>query len=246
MFSAKHSTRILGAALAGAMVSGIAASAAWAAPAVIVKSSSDKYPVGSKIDDQDTITLETGDAVTVLTNRGTRTMKGPGEFEVGASPKSNRARFANLTRKRAASKSGTGAVRAPEDGSAEDRPLSPNLYYVDIGQSGAVCLYDLSEVRLWRPYNDGIETYRVVDPSSENSIDVTFADTESVAPLDPARLSVAEGVSYTITGPDGEEETTISFVALEQDYTRADELASVLAEKGCMVQLELMAEKLGA
>ena len=246
MFSAKYSTRILGAALAGALVCGIAASAASAAPAVIVKSSSDKYPVGSKIDDKDTITLESGDSVTVLTNKGTRTMKGPGEFEVGAKPKPNRARFANLTRKRAASKSGTGAVRAPGDGSGEDRPLSPNLYYVDVGQSGTVCLYDLAEVRLWRPYNAGIETYQVMDPASEDSIDVTFDDGESVAPLDPARMTVAEGISYTITGPDGAEATSISFVALDTDTKQPDQFASVLAEKGCMVQLALMAEKLGA
>jgi len=251
MFSARYPTRIISSALGAALLFGVSASAVSAAPAVIVKSSASQYPVGSKVDDKDKITLENGDSITVLTKKGTRTMKGPGTFEVGARPKSNRARFANLTRKRAASRTGTGAVRSAADGVDTPRPLSPNLYYVDVEKPGTVCLYDLAQVRLWRPYNSGIETFQVVDPASEDSIDVTFDDGESVAPLDPARMMVAEGENYMIASPtiesdEAAEPVTITFVNLGQDYTRADELASALAEKGCMVQLELMAEKLAS
>ena len=245
MFSANKSNRIVRAALAGALVAGLGAGAAFAAPAVIVKSSASEYPVGSKIDDADTITLEAGDSVTVLTNKGTRTMKGPGTFEVGAKPKSNRARFANLTRKRAASRSATGAVRGGPE--TTERPLSPNLYYVDVERSGTICLYDMGAVRLWRPFNAGIETYKVLDPATETTIDVTFDDGESVAPLDPALITLAEGTTYTVTGPgDGAEPATINFVSLDEDFAGADALASALVDKGCMVQVELMGEKLGA
>ncbi|MEL6237979.1 MAG: hypothetical protein AAFQ90_05225 [Pseudomonadota bacterium] len=260
MFSSKLKSRVLRATLAGAAIWGTAGVAALAAPAVVVKSSASEYPVGSKIDDTAIITLESGDSVTVLTNKGTRTMKGPGTFEVGAKPKSNRARFANLTRKRAASRGTTGAVRGTGD--TADRPLSPNLYYVDVEQSGTICLYDLEAVRFWRPFDAGIETYKmakaVLEPFAGSevaaevekpdpvSIDVTFDDGESLAPLDPALLTVEEGTAYEITSPVGGEPAVISFKTLDADYAQADELAAALVEKGCMAQLELMGEKLGA
>lgn len=231
-------------ACALAALAGLGAGSALAAPAVVVKSSAGKYPVGSKIDDADTITLENGDTVTVLTNKGTNTMKGPGTFQVGAQPKSNRARFANLTRTRAASRTATGAVRSAAV-ETTDRPLSPNLYYVDVARSGTICLTSLAEVRLWRPFNAGIETYTVTDAAG-TAVVVTFDDGESVAPLDPALLAVAEGASYMVSGPEGSAPATVSFANLGQDYSAADELAAALVEKGCIAQLELMGEKLGA
>jgi len=242
MVSSRFTTRVLAATLTGAALAGLG-SVALAAPAVVVKSSTSEFPVGSKVDDADTITLDSGESVTVLTSKGTRTMKGPGTFEVGAKPKSNRARFSNLTSKRAASKSATGAVRSANPDVA--RPLSPNVYYVDVERSGTVCLYDLEAVRLWRPYNDGIQTYQVVDPQTENSIDVTFDDGESVAPLDPALLTLAEGIEYTITTPQSESGATISFVSMPEEYDLAPMFADALIERGCMVQVELLGEKLG-
>lgn len=244
MFSAEMNSRILGIAVAGLLLTGLGAGAAAAATAVVVKSSASTYPVGSKVDEADTITLESGVSVTVLTSAGTHTMKGPGTFKVGEKPKSNRARFANLTRQRAANRSVTGAVRAAP-GEGAERPLSPNLYYVDVSRSGTMCLVDLQAVRLWRPYNAGIATYRVIDPATGGSVDVTFDDGESVAPIDPARMAVNEGNSYTLEGPEGSEPVEVTFVALEQEYDRADQLADALVNAGCMVQLELMGEKLG-
>ncbi len=236
--------RMIGAVCAGAVVAGLGAGAALAAPAVVVKSSANKYPVGSKVDDAATITLANGDSVTVLTKKGTRTMKGPGTFMVGAKPKSNRARFANLTRTRAASRQQTGAVRSAAI-ETENRPLSPNLYYVDIGKSGTVCLTSMEQVRLWRPYSTGIATYKVTDTATSNSIDVTFDDGESVAPVDPAQLTMSEGASLTITGPEeGAKPATVTLTSLSQPYRAADALATALVEKGCMVQVELMGEKL--
>ncbi|MEM7701137.1 MAG: hypothetical protein AAF251_04300 [Pseudomonadota bacterium] len=245
MFSEKLKTRLIGAAMAGALMSGLGATAAHAEPAVVVKSSAGKYPVGSKVDDAATITLGSGDSVTVLTKKGTRTMKGPGTFKVGAQPKSNRARFANLTRTRAASRTATGAVRSAAV-ETKERPLSPNLYYVDVAKSGTMCLTNLGQVRLWRPFNEGIETYTVTDAASNATVEVTFDDGESVAPLDPALMTVTEGVSYTVSGPEGSEAALVNFTALAQPYRAADQLATALVEKGCMGQLELMGEKLGA
>ena len=75
---------------------------------------------------------------------------------------------------------------------------------------------------------------------------MTFDDGASEAPIDPALMTVSEGVSYTVTGPDLAEPVSLSFVDLGQVYRRADELAIVLLEKGCDIQFELLAEKMGA
>lgn len=243
MFSDTLKSRMISAATAGALLVGIGAGAALAEPAVIVKSSAGEFPVGSKIDDAKTITLESGDTVTVLTSKGTRTMRGPGTFKVGDTPKSNRARFAHLTRTRAASRTATGAVRSA---AVEEttRPLSPNLYYIDVARSGTMCVTDMQQVRLWRPFNSGIETYKVTDTKTQTTVDVTFDDGESVAPIDPTLLNISEGASYMVTGPEAAEPATVTFASLGQEYSAADELANALIEKGCMVQLELMGEKL--
>ena len=109
-----------------------------------------------------------------------------------------------------------------------------------------MCLANLQQIRLWRPFNEGIQTYTVTASGSETGVDVTFDDGESVAPLDPALIAVSEGTSYTVAGPEGSDAATVTFVSLEQPYRAADQLATALVDKGCMGQLELMGEKLGA
>eukprot|EP00611_Tribonema_gayanum_P010413 TRINITY_DN2042_c0_g1_i1.p1 TRINITY_DN2042_c0_g1~~TRINITY_DN2042_c0_g1_i1.p1 ORF type:complete len:174 (-),score=27.73 TRINITY_DN2042_c0_g1_i1:3-482(-) len=141
-------------AFAAAMLGGAALALPVAAMAgVVVKStgpSATKYPVGTKLGDDVRITLKDGDAVTVLTAQGTRIIRGAGTFRVGDRPQVASDRFASLTRKRAATRVRTGAVR---DG-LEGEVTNPSLWYVDITRSGTVCLYDLATVRLWRPATD--------------------------------------------------------------------------------------------
>ncbi len=241
MFSAKAKSRFAGLMLAGAVLAAPVAAMAG----VVVKStgpSSSKYPVGAKVDDNATITLKAGDSVTVLTSKGTKVMKGAGSFKVGDKPKATRARFAALTRTRNANRVRTGAVRGT---GAASKPTNPNLWYVDVTQSGTICLTDTTEVRLWRPSTEGIATYNVADGNSGASVDVTFDESESVAPLDPAILSITTGTPYSVTGPgQGEAQVTITFAKLDQEYTQADQLAEALVAAGCMTQINQMADRL--
>jgi hypothetical protein len=215
---------------------------------VVVKStgpSSTKYPVGTKLDDNADITLKAGDVVTVLTAEGTRVIKGAGTFRVGDRPQVASDRFASLTRKRAATRVRTGAVRGTNDAV----PTNPNLWYVDVTRSGTICLYDLATVRLWRPGNEGTATYRITAHGADNSdaqAEVTFDDTVTVAALDPARLPITEGGHYMITGPDGSTTAELNFVLLSDEVEAPDSLAEALIAKGCSVQLETLASTLEA
>jgi hypothetical protein len=213
---------------------------------VVVKStgpSSTKYPVGTKLGDDASITLKPGDVVTVLTSEGTRVIKGAGTFRVGDRPQVASDRFASLTRKRAATRVRTGAVRSADDAAV----TNPSLWYVDITRSGTICLYDLATVRLWRPGTEGTATYRITaHGETETQAEVTFDDAVTVAALDPARLPVTEGGHYMITAPDGTTSAELNFVLLAEDYEAPDMLAEALIAKGCSVQLEALASTLEA
>jgi hypothetical protein len=212
---------------------------------VVVKStgpSSAKYPVGTKLDDNASVTLKPGDVITVLTAEGTRVIRGGGTFRVGDRPQVAADRFAALTRKRAATRVRTGAVRGESDAMA----TNPNLWYVDVTRSGTFCLYDLATVRLWRPATGNVETYRIVGEDGSSPVEVTFDDVAAVAPLDPARLPIVEGGNYMITAPDGTTSAHLNFVLLPEDAEAPDELAEALIAKGCTVQLEMLASALEA
>jgi len=241
MFSDKIKARF------GALALGAAALAlpVAAMAGVVVKStgpSSTKYPVGSKVDDNASITLKSGDVITVLTAEGTRVIKGAGTFRVGDRPQVAADRFASLTRKRAATRVRTGAVR----GDTDETVSNPSLWYVDVTRSGTICLYDLATVRLWRPGTAGTSTYRIADQAGAAQAEVTFDDTVTVAALDPARLPVTESGKYMITAPDGSTASLINFVLLAEDYAAPDALAEALIAKGCTVQLETLAASLEA
>lgn len=240
MFSAKKSTVLGAIALAGVLF--VAPGVANAG--VVVKSSGPsaaQYPVGTKLDDAATITLQAGDTLTILTSGGTRVLRGEGSFRVGARVRASQSRFAALTRKRAASRVRTGAVRAGDD----DAPLtSPNLWYVDVSRSATMCLYDLDTVRMWRPGTEGEATYEVADTNSPAHIRVSFADGEMISALDRDRMPVSEGGTYRISSSEGGEAVTVTFVSLEGEFEAPDALAEGLIANGCMQQLDLLASTL--
>lgn len=241
MFSARIKRKIAGALLAGACL----AMPASVLAGVVVKSSgpsASRFPVGTKLDDSATITLREGDVVTVLTAGGTRIIKGAGNHRVGDRPQVANERFAALTRKRAANRVRTGAVR----GESDEAPSNPSLWYVDVTRSGTICLFDLDTVRLWRPGTEGTSTYSVAEAGSDTQVEVTFDDTVMIAALDPTRLPIREGAMYQVTAPDGTLAAQLGFVLLSEDYEAPDALAEGLIAKGCMVQLEALGSSLEA
>ena len=241
MFSDRMKARLGAFALAGAALAVPLAAEAG----VVVKStgpSATRYPVGSKLDDDASITLKAGDVVTVLTAEGTRVIKGAGTFRVGDRPQVAADRFASLTRKRAATRVRTGAVR----GDSDETATNPSLWYVDVTRPGTICLYDFATVRLWRPGTEGTATYLIGKPTAALPLaEVTFDETVTVAALDPARVAIADGESFVISAPGGAT-TIVNFVLLSEEFEQPDALAEALIAKGCTVQLEALANSLEA
>lgn len=241
MFSDRIKARALGLALVGACLSVSGAAAAG----VVVKSSGPStgtYPVGKKVADSSTVTLRAGDKITVLTNGGTKVMQGPGTFRVGEGATRTRARFARLTRQGASNRARTGAVRGTGKGAA----TMPNLWLVNVAAAGTTCLYDLENVRLWRPAASDGQTYTITPQGSESALDVNFVEKESMRTLDPVGLKLGDGQTYTITGPAAEEapgtSVDVKIVAMTQTYRQPDLLAGALAENGCFGQLSVLGD----
>jgi len=228
--------RIIGAALAAACCALIPAAASAGVVVAASGPSASSYPVGKKIGNTDRIVLRAGDTLTVLDGNGTRVLRGAGTFSLDQqSGASQRDTFAALTERRSAQRVRTGAVRGEDDGAARH---SPNLWYVDVGQAGKVCLAGTERVRLWRASTEGDATYLLRADGGGNHT-VTFADGDMLAPWDTKLLPVANGSVFHIAGPEGPDRE-LSFVVLDTVAEEPEMLAEQLIENGCTTQLELL------
>lgn len=214
-----------GTALAGIVVASSGPSAA-------------SFPPGKKLADDASITLKAADSVTILDAKGTRILRGAGTFTVGAPGTVTRATtFAALTRERGAQRVRTGAVRGPNG-----KPVSPNLWYVDLTRSGTFCVKDTASIRAWRPEKDGPATYLVTGKTGTATL--AFTDGVTVAPWDVAAAPVSTGETFTVARKDGATKASVTFAVLPaQDYAPED-LAAALLAKGCSGQVDLLATSL--
>ncbi|MFW2351084.1 hypothetical protein [Qipengyuania sp.] len=210
---------------------------------VVVKSSGPSagtYPVGKKLEDAASVTLKSGDSITVLTDSGTRVITGPGTHRVGERGASKRTAFAMLTRQRSGARVRTGAVR----GGAAASSSNPNLWNVDTSKPGKVCLPAGDAVTFWRPAVEGEETWVLGSAVSDFHVHVKFGDGDATASLNAEELPLSQNRLYDLSGPAGGAKQRMEFVALASMPDNAEDLAVMLAENGCTGQLDLLSDKL--
>lgn len=192
------------------------------------------YPAGKPLPGNAKIVLKAGDMLTILDSKGTRTLRGPGNFtaEAAGAPRTN-ASFASLVSTKKRPRSRTGAVR--DDG----KPArAPSLWYVDSGKSTTMCVPAGTPVSLWRGNMTAATTVTVRNDASGQSAPATFAvGSNSVAW--PAALATGEGASYTLSAP-GKAPVKVRFTSLSTDLEDAASTAAALYAKGCTGQYELL------
>lgn len=203
--------------------------------------SAGQFPVGKKLAVTEQITLKAGDSVTVLGSAGTRIISGAGNHRVGARGTAKRSTFATLTRQRDAARVRTGAVRGDLTGAAMTRS---NIWYVDVSQSGPMCIADGVTVQLWRPATEGSPTYMVGNAASPNHMHLAFAEGSTTTDWDLVQMPVEDGATYTITGPGGGPAIEVTFAVLAAQPDNPEDLAEALIAKGCTGQLELLSTAL--
>jgi hypothetical protein len=231
-----HHKRLTARALAAAWL----LAPALASAGVVVSASGPSaasFPVGKTIASSERIVLRGGDTLTVLDGNGTRVLRGAGTYSLDQqSGTSKRGTFAVLTERRTASRVRTGAVRGDETTPVH----SPNLWYVDVGHPGTVCLAGTDRVRLWRATTEGDATYALRTAAGGASHSVTFADGDMLAPWDTSVFPIADGASFALSGPGAASGSTLTFAVLDTVAEEPEALAQQLIEKGCTQQLELL------
>lgn len=217
------------------------ASSAWADTLVVRASgpSAQTYRPGAKLADGGKLSLKAGDVVTLLDNKGTRTLRGPGTFPVAASAAAvaSSVTLSALLDTKRVRRARTGAVRGTIKDGAAVAPRRPNLWLVDVAQPGALCVADPAAVRLWRADTAKAATFQIHGAAQHAA--VPFAAGEAVAAW-PGALPLTEGAAYRIEG--GARPVDIRLTKLDQAEAGLDSVAAGLIARGCEAQLDLLVD----
>ena len=233
--------RLAGWAVAGLCAVGGLSAPAWAGSMVVRASgpSAKSYRPGAKLADGGSLALKEGDVVTLLDAKGTRTLRGPGNFNVAASagaPASGVMLSALIDTKRVR-RARTGAVRGTVGSAPVAPPRRPNLWMADIAESGTLCVADPAALRLWRADAAKPASVRI----SGGAVDATaqFAAGEAIAAW-PVAVPVRDGASYRLSGGGRVADIRIALVGAVSPGL--DGAAASLIAHQCKGQLDLLVD----
>ena len=190
--------------------------------------SAKSFPPGRKLPDNARLTLKASDELIVLDSRGTRTIRGPGNFIAGVAPPARTAAAEPVMQRRAR----VGAVRGVPN---ENRP--PSMWHVDVAKSSTMCVADPKAVTLWRPDGTRPVTLTIAAPGGATQSLRWEEGNQTLAW--PAALPVADGARYRLSWEGNAAPTEIVFKALPQMPSGLDDTASVLLANDCSAQLDL-------
>jgi hypothetical protein len=206
---------------------------------IVVRSngpSAGAYPPGKALDPAGSVTLQNGDAVTVLDASGTRVLKGPGKLPVAATGGASASGISALLANTGQRQSRTGATRGANDSA----PRPTNVWYIDTSRGGAVCVADTANLTLWRANYEEAGNLKVTRLADGKSAQVEFGIGQSLRTWPLAELPVAEGVSYRLEGAGTSGPTVIRIKLLPSAPGTLDGTAQILLAKDCNVQLDLV------
>ena len=190
------------------------------------------FPLGKRLPENARIVLGAADRLTLLDNRGTRELRGPGTFTAIAASVPTQfdpSRLLGAYRRRGR----FGALRGSEE---PVRP--PTIWHVDVSKSANVCVSPANKVVLWRGDVTADVTLTVTGAGGEWKIawprgSATFGW--------PDRLPATDGAQYSLSLPGGPP-TTIRFTTLPQAPASLEEAASALIANQCDAQLDLLVD----
>ena len=213
----------------------VTSASAATANVLVVRStgpSASAYPAGRSLPDNGRITLREGDTLVVLDSRGTRTFRGPGNFNPNVAAQASARTVVASNGRRAR----IGAVR-----SAGIVPVSPTtIWHVDVSQGGNMCLADMSNVMLWRPDTSASATMTISGPQGRAQ-QVNWPAGESTLAW-PSQLSIAEGAEYQLRQEGAASPTSVRFRRLPSQPEDMTSVASALIDAGCQEQLDLLVD----
>lgn len=200
------------------------------------------YKPGKKLVANAKISLKAGEILTVLDERGTRVLRGPGTFSASSSATASsvsNTSLAALIKTSSVRRARTGAVRG--EGSPAQQERSPNLWFVDVSKAGKICVADFENLQLWRPDAETPQQIIATDVAAGKSATIRFGKGQTAAKW-PSPPVPADGGSYTLGVVGQETKTSVQLVKVTvTGEERLDIMASKLLEQGCQTQGELLA-----
>lgn len=195
------------------------------------------YPAGRALAANSTISLKAGDMLIVLDSKGTRTLRGPGNFPAdGAGAVKTNTSFAQLVSTKGKKRARTGAVRGPDSG-------PPSLWYVNIERDATMCLAQGVAVSLWRPSAETAATVTVRNEATGASAPVSFAMGNNTVAW-PSALPTTEGSRYSLSWAGQAKPVSLGFTGLAANLEDPMSTASALHAKGCQTQYDVLADTL--
>lgn len=225
-FKARH---LLAAAL-------LATSGVAMADILVIRSigpSAKSFPPGKRLAEGSRITLKANDSLDVLDGRGTRTLRGPGNFVAGAATQARTGPTPQVTQRRAR----IGAVRTA--GAGDLRP--PSIWHVDVSRSSSVCVAEPGNVTLWRADATQPVTLNISPVPGGAATRLEWPSGYSTATW-PTSLPVTDGAEYRLSWAGAATPTTIRFRAMPKRPVGLEDMASFLMSNQCEAQLDLFIE----
>jgi hypothetical protein len=213
--------------IAAATVALLVSTASTAAVLVVRSSgpSASAYPPGKALPDTHVLKLKASDTVILLDSRGTRTLNGPGSFNLSASAAPAATARATGT---SARRVRLGAVRGTNVRS---------VWQADLGQSGNVCIANPADLGLWRSDSSSEANITLAEAASGRKVDVKFAAGQSIAPW-PTTLPSTSGTRIAVTGLG--EPTLLTLRVLSPVPSGLEGMAQSLIRANCQAQLDVL------
>lgn len=198
--------------------------------------SAPSYRAGMKLADNAKISLKANDTLVLLDGRGTRTLRGPGDFTPASAPQaSRRTALAAVATPAAGRRARIGAVRDP------GRPAPRNIWLVDVDKSTTMCVADPAGVMMWRSDASKPVTLTVTRTGDGAVREVEWARRETTLAW-PADLAIADGADYRLSWRGAAKPTDIKFRTLPARPSGLEDMASAFIENSCQAQLDLLVE----
>ena len=228
--------KILRTLVAAALLAGAAAGAT--AAVLVVRSSGPSagaYPPGKAIPESTKLKLKANDVIVLLDSRGTRTLRGPGDFSASASAAPI---ASNAAPRRSGGISRIQAVRGGPTGATEGR----NIWQADVARSGAVCVANPTDLGLYRARSSA-EADVVLTAANGKQAVVHFEPGQSIARW-PADLAVTAGSKFNVKG--GGANADIEVKMLGGDSSGMEAVAQGFIRNDCQAQLDVLIDTFSA
>jgi hypothetical protein len=215
--------RLLLAAASAALLVSTSATAA----VLVVRSSGPSaaaYPPGKALPDTHKLNLKASDTVVLLDSRGTRTLRGPGNFSVSASAAPA---VASNTAGTSARRVRLGAVRGAG---------TRSVWQAELDRSGNVCVANPSELTLYRSDASKPADVTLTDASGKKA-DVHFEANQWDAAW-PSALPVTSGTKINVSGLAAP--TTLTLRVLSPVPSGLEGMAQSLIRADCQAQLDVL------